>query len=83
MLHLDMASMWKISVQASNRTSTFQSVTCHFTNLLQQAVEAHRIARRRGSHIFLDNGLTDGGEVASLTRRSPLTPTKIPGTSFF
>jgi hypothetical protein len=28
--------------------------------------------RRRGSHIFLDNRLTDGGEVVSLTRLSPL-----------
>jgi hypothetical protein len=31
---------------------------------------------------FLDNRLTDGGEVFSLTRRPPLTPTKIPGTYF-
>jgi hypothetical protein len=30
--------------------------------------------RRRGSHIFLDNRLTDGGEVVSLTRRPPFTP---------
>jgi hypothetical protein len=26
-------------------------------------VEAHRIVRRRGSHIFLDSRFTDGGEV--------------------
>jgi hypothetical protein len=29
---------------------------------------------------FLDNRLTDGGEVVSLTRRPPFIPRKIPGT---
>jgi hypothetical protein len=29
---------------------------------------------------FLDNRLTDGGEVVSLTRQLPFTPRKIPGT---
>jgi hypothetical protein len=32
---------------------------------------------------FVDNRLTDGGEIVSLTRRPPFTPTKIPGTHFF
>jgi hypothetical protein len=32
------------------------------------------VVRRRGSHIFLDNRLTDGSEVVSLTRRPPFTP---------
>jgi hypothetical protein len=31
---------------------------------------------------FLDNRLTDGGEVVSLTRRPPFTLRKIPGTHF-
>jgi hypothetical protein len=31
---------------------------------------------------FLDNRLTDGGEVVSLTRRQPFTLRKIPGTHF-
>jgi hypothetical protein len=31
---------------------------------------------------FLDNRLTDAGKFAGLTRRSPFTPTKIPGTHF-
>jgi hypothetical protein len=31
---------------------------------------------------FLDNRLTDSGEVVSLTRRPPFTPRKIPGTHF-
>jgi hypothetical protein len=31
---------------------------------------------------FLDNRLTDGGEVVSLTRRPLFTPQKIPGTHF-
>jgi hypothetical protein len=35
----------------------------------------------RLSH-FLDNRLTDGGEVVNLTRRPPFTPKKIPGTHF-
>jgi hypothetical protein len=29
---------------------------------------------------FLDNRLTDGSEVVSLTQRPPFTPKKIPGT---
>ena len=31
---------------------------------------------------FLDNRLTDDGDVVSLTRRPPFTPRKIPGTHF-
>jgi hypothetical protein len=31
---------------------------------------------------FLDNRLTDGGEVVSLKRRPPFTPGKIPDTHF-
>jgi hypothetical protein len=31
---------------------------------------------------FLDNRLTDGGEVVSLTRRSPFKPRKSPATPF-
>jgi hypothetical protein len=31
---------------------------------------------------FLDNGLTDGGEVVSPTRRPPFIPRKIPSTHF-
>jgi hypothetical protein len=32
---------------------------------------------------FLDNEFTDGGEVVSLTRRSHVTPRKIPRTHFY
>jgi hypothetical protein len=49
---------------------------------LLQDVETHRVVRRRGSHIFLDNRLTDGSEGVSFTRRPPFTPRKIPGTHF-
>jgi hypothetical protein len=45
---------------------------------LKQALEAHMVVRRRGSHIFLDNRLTDDGEVVSLTSRPPFTPRMIP-----
>jgi hypothetical protein len=31
---------------------------------------------------FLDNQLTDGGEVVSLIRRPPFTPRKVPSTHF-
>jgi hypothetical protein len=36
-------------------------------------VEAHKVVIYRGSHIFLNNRLTDGSEV-SLTRWLPFTP---------
>jgi hypothetical protein len=45
-------------------------------------VKAHRVVRRRGSHIFLNSRLTDGGEVVSLSRRPPFTAGGIPGTHF-
>jgi hypothetical protein len=45
-------------------------------------MEAHMFVRRRGSHIFLDNRLTDGSEVVSLKRRPPFTPRKIRDTHF-
>jgi hypothetical protein len=39
--------------------------------------------RRRESHIFTDNRLTDGGEVVSFTHRLRFTPgRKIPDTQF-
>jgi hypothetical protein len=49
---------------------------------LQQAVEGHEVGRRIGFHILLDNWLTDGGDVISLTRRPSFTSKKIPGTHF-
>jgi hypothetical protein len=36
-------------------------------------MKAHRVLRRRGSHIFSDNRLTHGGKVVSLMRRQPFT----------
>jgi hypothetical protein len=35
---------------------------------------------RRGFHIFLNNGLTDGGGVISLKRRPPFKPWQAHGT---
>jgi hypothetical protein len=41
-------------------------------------VKAHKVVRRRGSHIFsIDRRLTDGGKVVSLTHRPPFTPREI------
>jgi hypothetical protein len=48
---------------------------------LKQAVEAHRVETSRLPH-FLDNRLTDGGEVVSLTYRLVFTSRKVPGTHF-
>jgi hypothetical protein len=45
-------------------------------------MEACSVVRCEGSHIFLDNWLTDGGEVVSLMCWLPLTPRKISGTHF-
>jgi hypothetical protein len=47
-------------------------------------VEAHRVVRRRGFHIFETIGSTDGGEIVSLaSRRDKLYPKNIPDTNFF
>jgi hypothetical protein len=46
-------------------------------------MEAHRVVRQRGSHIFLDSRLTDVGEIVSLTRRpTALYPQKDSWSSF-
>jgi hypothetical protein len=37
-------------------------------------MKAHRVVKCQGSHVSLDNRLTDGGEVVSPTRRLPFTP---------
>jgi hypothetical protein len=37
-------------------------------------MKAHRVVRHWGSHIFLDNRLTVGGEVVSLTHQLLFTP---------
>jgi hypothetical protein len=41
---------------------------------MQHTMEAHRVVRRRGSHIFFRQSFTDGGEVVSLTHRQPFIP---------
>jgi hypothetical protein len=43
-------------------------------------MEVRKVVRRRGSEIFLDSRLTDGGEVVAHTRCLPFTPRKIHGT---
>jgi hypothetical protein len=45
--------------------------------------KAHRVVKRRGFHHFLNNRLTDGGEVVSPTLRPPFTPRVIPGSHFY
>jgi hypothetical protein len=47
----------------------------------QQAVETHKVVRRRGSHIVYYSRLTDGGEVVSLKHLPPFTPRMIPSFS--
>jgi hypothetical protein len=42
----------------------------------------HRFCEMPGLPHFLENRLTDGGEVVSLIRRPPFTPRKIPDTHF-
>jgi hypothetical protein len=43
-------------------------------------MEAHKVVRRRGSHIYLNNRLKDGGEVSALRSGRPLPTWKIPVT---
>jgi hypothetical protein len=46
-------------------------------DLTTNSDKAHSVLKRRGSHIFLDNWLIDGGESFSLTRRLSFTPRAI------
>jgi hypothetical protein len=50
----------------------------------KKGINTHVIGRAGLSKFphFLDNTLTDGGEVVSLMRRSPFTRRKISGTHF-
>jgi hypothetical protein len=45
---------------------------------LLQSVKDHVVVRH-----FLDNRLTDGGEVVTITRLFPFTTRKTPGTHFY
>jgi hypothetical protein len=49
----------------------------------QQAVEAHRVVRRRDSHIFKSVGTQMAVRLSDLRIRRPLPPRKIPGTHFY
>jgi hypothetical protein len=49
---------------------------------LQQAVEARRFVRRRGSHIFQTIGSQMAMRLSALRAGRPLPPRKIPGTDF-
>jgi hypothetical protein len=59
-------------------------------SLSEEKSEAIPVTDRRGPEgcetsrlqHFLDNRLTDGSEVVTLTRRPPFTSRKIPGTHF-
>jgi hypothetical protein len=48
----------------------------------EEAMEAYRDCKTSKLPHFLDNRLTDGGEVVSLTRRPLFSRRKIPGTHF-
>jgi hypothetical protein len=50
---------------------------------LKQIVEAHKGYETSRLPHFLDNRLTDGGEVISLMCRPPFIHGKIPGTHFY
>jgi hypothetical protein len=47
-----------------------------------QAVEAHRVVRRRGSHIFQQIGSEIALRLSALRTGRPLPPRKIAGTHF-
>jgi hypothetical protein len=49
----------------------------------EQAVEAHSVLRRLGSHIFLEDQLTDVGDIVILMCRPPFTPQEDSGTHFY
>jgi hypothetical protein len=46
------------------------------------AADARRVVETSRFPHFLENRLTDGGEVVGLNLRPPVTPRKIPGTHF-
>jgi hypothetical protein len=65
------------SVRQGNKHNN-RRISCKKIN-----VKALPVTDRRGSHIFLDNRLIDGGEVVSLMLRQPFTLRKIPGNDFW
>jgi hypothetical protein len=64
-----------LALKVSHAQSNFYCFCKKVKLSLQHSVEASRVVRRRGSHIFLQNWLTDGDEVVSLTYRTSFTPT--------
>jgi hypothetical protein len=70
-------------VRKSARTGMYYTVRITAKLSMSQAVEAHRVARRRGSHIFY----TIGSQISVRCQPyapagHPLPPRKIPGNSF-
>jgi hypothetical protein len=66
--------MWYASTQTIHDFKVCNFMLKKVKISLLQAVEAPRVPRGRGSHIYLDKRLADGGKVNSSTRRLPFTP---------
>jgi hypothetical protein len=61
----------------------FLAISIEVKLSLKQAVEAHRVVRLRGSHIFWTIDSQMAVRLSALHVRRPLLPTKIPGTYFY
>jgi hypothetical protein len=89
--HHQMASKYNkfsvIKLQVNVQTNLYKTDALYNHKLIttlsmQRTVEAHRIVRRRGSHIFLTTGSQMAMRFSALRAGRLLAPKKIPGTYF-
>jgi hypothetical protein len=75
-----------MEVSKPNYCSVKRSKAKNYCSTISQLVTVYilivKVKKRRFPH-FLDNQLTDGGDVVNLTHRPPFTSRKIPGTHFW
>jgi hypothetical protein len=86
---MEQGVLWRICVSGEDRC-IFRRQAVHgrrkcknVMKSLLEAMDAHRVLKRRGFHMFLKKIPTDGGEVVSLKYRPPLNPRNIAGSHFY
>jgi hypothetical protein len=61
---------------------TDEAIMFTFVNMVKGKIKKDILVTGREDAHFLENQLTDDGEVLGLTSRPPFIPRKIPGTHF-